>query len=57
VADLMRPAEPGFFEAIPVSDLVNKVDNTGPELQQRVEPAEAPVEKKSTPAPAQMSLF
>lgn len=57
VADLMRPAQPGFFEAVPVSDLVNKVDNTGPELQQRVEPSPAPVEKKSAPAPAQMSLF
>ena len=34
VADLLRPAEPGFFEAVPVSDLVNKVANTGPEIQQ-----------------------
>ena len=33
VADLLRPAEPGFFEAIPVSDRVNKVANTGPEVQ------------------------
>lgn len=37
VADLMRPVEPGFFEAIPVSDKVNKVANTGPENQDRVE--------------------
>lgn len=34
VADLMSAAEDGFFEAIAVSDLVNKVTNTGPEIQQ-----------------------
>ncbi len=36
VADLLRPAEPGFFEALPISDLVNTVTNTGPEIQARV---------------------
>ncbi|PLP61326.1 hypothetical protein CYK37_03400 [Mesorhizobium loti] len=35
VAELLRPVEEGFFEAIPVSDLVNKVANTGPEIQER----------------------
>ena len=30
VADLLRPPEQGLFEAIPVSDRVNKVANTGP---------------------------
>lgn len=35
VADLLKPAQPDFFEAIPVSDLVNKVANTGPEVQER----------------------
>jgi putative SOS response-associated peptidase YedK len=39
VADLMAGAEPGFFEAIPVSDKVNKVANAGSDLQKRVEPA------------------
>ena len=39
VADLMQPPEQGLFEAIPVSDKVNKVANTGPDLQDRVEPA------------------
>jgi putative SOS response-associated peptidase YedK len=57
VAGLMRPAEPGFFEAIPVSSAVNKVANVGPELQERMElPAEAdaaPVAEE----PKQMSLF
>ena len=35
VADLLRPADEGFFEAVPVSDLVNKVANTGPEIPER----------------------
>ncbi len=35
MADLLRPVEEGFFEAIPVSDLVNKVANSGPEIQER----------------------
>jgi putative SOS response-associated peptidase YedK len=35
VADLLRPAEPGFFEAIPVSDRINKVANAGPDVQER----------------------
>ncbi|MGF7006099.1 SOS response-associated peptidase [Aminobacter sp. BE322] len=38
VAELMRPAQPDFFEQIPVSELVNKVANMGPEIQDRVEP-------------------
>lgn len=42
VADLMRPVEPGFFEAVPVSDRVNKVANVGPENIEPVEPAEMP---------------
>ncbi|ERM02730.1 hypothetical protein Q644_15105 [Brucella intermedia 229E] len=37
VADIMRPAQDDFFEAIPVSDRVNKVANTTPDLQDRVE--------------------
>ncbi|MGB3390198.1 MAG: SOS response-associated peptidase [Pseudaminobacter sp.] len=56
VADLLRPTESGFFEAIPVSDLVNKVANTGPELQQRVDSAPMKTEAPPPP-PAQMSLF
>mgnify|MGYP001347077707 FL=1 len=42
VADLMRPAEPGFFEAIPISDKVNKVANTGPDIQAPIAVGEAP---------------
>lgn len=62
VADLLRPAEPGFFEAVPVSSAVNKVANTGPEIQDRVElqaPAPKPVEpsKEEVEQPKQMNLF
>ena len=42
VADLMVSPEPDLFEAIPVSDRVNKVANTGPELLAPVEPARNP---------------
>lgn len=37
VVDIMRPVEPDFFEAVPVSGKVNKVANTGPDIQERVE--------------------
>lgn len=62
VADLMVTPQPDLFEAIPVSDLVNKVANTGPELIDRVEPMNMPppppVEKKaSKPSDDQLNLF
>jgi putative SOS response-associated peptidase YedK len=59
VAPLMRPPQEGFFEAIPVSDKVNKVANAGPDLQQRAEPVEAsvaPARQKPGQA-AQLTLF
>lgn len=60
VADMMQPVEPGFFESIPVSDLVNKVDNMGPEVQAPVDLAIAAAEPEPAPAPRasdQLSLF
>ena len=36
VADLVAPPAPDFFEAIAVSDKVNKVANSGPDIQQPV---------------------
>jgi putative SOS response-associated peptidase YedK len=60
VADLLQPVEPDFFEAIPVSDLVNKVANMGPEIQERVEPKPedpAPAGGKKPPAEDQLKLF
>lgn len=38
VFDLMNPIDDDFFEAIPISDRVNKVANTGPEIQQPMVP-------------------
>lgn len=66
VSDLLQPVEEDFFEAIPVSDLVNKVANTGPEIQQAVDPTLAiaptkPAPRKGKPGPGddggQLSLL
>ncbi len=58
VADLMVPAKEDFFEAVPVSSLVNKVANTGPEIQEPVgdslQPATVPAPRAK---PDQLSLF
>jgi len=49
VTDLLAPVEPGLFEAIPISDRVNKVANMGPEIQERVTiMAEKPAPKART---------
>jgi putative SOS response-associated peptidase YedK len=68
VADLMRPAPDDCFEAIRVSDLVNKVGNSGPEVQKPAtdaepavppaKPAKRPVKPKTADADSdQMKLF
>lgn len=60
VADLLAPAPDGFFEAIPVSDKVNKVANTTPDIQDCVEPKAFPVDEKPAAPPrddGQMKLF
>lgn len=57
VVDLMQPVEDDYFEAIPVSGLVNKVANVGPELQAPVEAAPLPVIEKPVSEDRQMSLF
>ena len=54
VAGLLRPAEPGFWEAVPVSERVNKVANTGPEVQ---ELAVAGPETPKRADAGQMTLF
>jgi putative SOS response-associated peptidase YedK len=59
VTDLMRPAQEDFFEALPVSDLVNKVTNMGAELQKPIAaalPEEEPPKKRKADS-VQMSLF
>ncbi|HEY0125231.1 MAG TPA: SOS response-associated peptidase [Rhizobium sp.] len=58
VLDLMAPVQDDFFEAIPVSDRVNKVANMGPDLQEPVTieaPAKPP--KKPDPGDGQLNLF
>lgn len=61
VADLMVTPQPDLFEAIPVSDLVNKVANTGPEIiapvaLEAIRPASTP-KKAGGDAGSQLDLF
>lgn len=58
VAHFMRPAQPDFFEAIPVSDRVNKVANNDLELLKPapVAPDHGTAEKPK-PKSDQLSLF
>ncbi|TWG67636.1 MULTISPECIES: SOS response-associated peptidase [unclassified Aminobacter] len=56
VSDIMKPVQPDFFEAIPVSDKVNKVANVGPDLQERV-PEVAPASEPKPKRDDQLSLF
>ena len=54
----MTSADEDFFEAVPVSDLVNKVKNTGPEVQAPVgESLPVAEPKKTSSGGGQMSLF
>lgn len=60
VADLMRPLQPDFFEAVPVSDKVNKVANMGADLQEPVvieKPPKAPAKSEAKPDDGQLSFF
>lgn len=61
VADLMKPAQADFFEAIPVSDKVNNFANTGPKIQERVaetlEERKKPARTKPPEPDDQMKLF
>jgi putative SOS response-associated peptidase YedK len=54
VADLMQPADNGFFEAIPVSDLVNKVSNMGPDVQKPVAVADPGPDSEKGPGKGQV---
>ena len=55
VAHLMRPCEPGFFEAVPVSNRVNRIANVG---QENIEPVELdPQAPQQRPAGEQLALF
>jgi len=56
VTDLMTPVDDDYFEYIPISDAVNKVSNTGAEIQKPVElPSEPRSQKKKDDG--QLSMF
>jgi len=57
VEDLLQPMEEGFFEAIAVSDLVNNVANTSPEIQAEVKAKAPRRSEKKAEATAQLQLF
>lgn len=59
VADLMYPVEDGFFKAVAVSDAVNKVSNSGPEVQRAASPSKSDQTKatRKTSDGGQMDLF
>lgn len=59
VSDLMTAASDDFFEAVPISDKVNKTANSGPDLQEPVgEPIRVQVGKKKTgTGSGQIDLF
>lgn len=61
IEDLLKPVQPDFFEAIPVSNKVNAVRNLGPDLQEPVAlaaPAPTPEKKAAkTGTSGQLSLF
>jgi putative SOS response-associated peptidase YedK len=60
VQDLLAPAREGFFEAIAVSDRINKVTNRGPDVQApgKAESTSKPVsEKKKAHSTDQLDLF
>lgn len=57
VADIMRPARPQLFEAVPVSDRVNKAGNIGPDVQDPLGLAEEPSSAPAARGEEQGSLF
>lgn len=59
VADLLDPVEDGFFQAIPVGNAVNKVANSGPEIQEPISEIEIEQTEKKPEKPddGQMDLF
>jgi putative SOS response-associated peptidase YedK len=58
VADLMTPASEDYFEAIPISDKVNKTANIGPDILEPVgEASRGAVTKRGGGKPDQAELF
>jgi putative SOS response-associated peptidase YedK len=56
VADLLKTPDPDFFESVPVSDKINGVTNTGPDLQDALAAADVR-SKPQVKDSAQLSLF
>lgn len=57
VADLLESMEEGFFEVIPVSEKVNKVVNSSPEVQERMDGAPARGRQQAIVPDPQLQLF
>ena len=57
IKPLMQPIDKDYFEAIPVGSAVNKVANSGPEIQLRVEPTQHPRHRVTKPDTDQLDLF
>jgi len=57
VMALCQPVNDNYLEAIPVSDLVNKVANAGPDVQSPVEDAGIEEEVVKKPDDDQLSMF
>ncbi|GGD13686.1 DUF159 family protein [Aureimonas glaciei] len=58
VADLLRPAPDALVEAVPISDRVNRIADTSPEIQAPIKLAETPSGgDKTRDPPDQPSLF
>ena len=57
MADLLAPVENGFFEAIAVSDAVNKVANSGPDIQRPGKAEQAASTQKKKADDDQLKLF
>lgn len=57
VEDLMQPVEDDYFQAIPVSDAVNKVANDNASIQLPVEPVDLRSEDSDGSKNEQMDLF
>lgn len=57
VEDLLQPVEEGFFEAVAIAGLVNKVSNTIADIQAQVKPKAPRRSEKNAESGAQLQLF
>ncbi|MGY6707412.1 MAG: SOS response-associated peptidase [Rhizobiaceae bacterium] len=59
IADLLRPAPDDLMEAVPISDKVNKVANSGPDILEPISLEDTPEVEETSPADrnGQLPLF